>query len=45
MQLDTISLIIGAIAGAILAAVVLLVEVIAVSKTEKYAKKFNNPKP
>ena len=43
MQLDAISLIIGAMAGAVLAALALLVEVIEVSKTEKYAKKFNNP--
>ena len=45
MSIDPISLTIGAIAGAVLAALALLVEVIAVSKTEKYAKKFNNLKP
>lgn len=45
MSIDPISLTIGAVAGAIQAAVALLIEVIAVSKTEKYAKKLNNPKP
>ena len=44
MQIDITAFVIGLVAGTIGASVALLIEVVAVSKTEKYAKKFNNQK-